>query len=615
MMNTAYITNAKAGQEWPEYEQLEDFFENCPVGLHIVASDGTILRANRAELDLLGYTADEYIGSNVSNYHVDRNVVRDLLDLLARGERIDRFVARLRARDGSIKHVQITSNALIENGRFLSSRCLTVDVTATKLAEQRIQEREHRLRQLLDALPAAIYTTDSAGRITYYNQAAADLAGEYPKLNHDEWGTWRLYWPDGTPLTRDQCPMAITLRENRPVTGVEVLAERPDGTRVPVLPYPAPLRDHAGNAIGAVNMLVDISEKKKAAKAREALVGELNHRVKNSLATVQAIAQQSLRHARDPDQFAVSFSGRIQALARAHTLLSANSWKGVEVDALIRDQLLSGGTSSRVHFSGPSLKLEPHIALHLALAIHELGSNARKFGALSVPDGRLSIVWLLESNGGRTLRLSWSETGCPAVPTPTHRGFGRTFISQIAKASGCDARLTCGADGIRWKIRIALPSEPDCDDPAMPDDVAPTTQQEPQEHADLLKGKRILIIEDEPLIALELSQMLADAGLEVAGIARTVHQAQDAVSKLAYSAVVLDANLGGHKVDDLADTLHRRNVPFAFLSGYGRESLPPAFQSKLLVSKPFTPRQVLDALATVVSQAEANARSPQPADV
>lgn len=128
-----------------------------------------------------------------------------------------------------------------------------------------LTRQERSIGDLLDVLPAAIYTTDPAGRITYYNQAAAELAGRRPVLGKDEWCvTWRLYWPDGRPLAHEDCPMALALKEDRAIRGVEALAERPDGTRVPFLPFPTPLHDESGALIGAVNMLVDISERKRA---------------------------------------------------------------------------------------------------------------------------------------------------------------------------------------------------------------------------------------------------------------------------------------------------------------------------------------------------------------
>jgi PAS domain S-box-containing protein len=124
---------------------------------------------------------------------------------------------------------------------------------------------ESDFRGLLEALPAAIYTTDTSGRITFYNQAAADLWGHRPKLGESEWcGSWRLYWPDGKPMQHDQCPMAITLKEKRQIRGVQAIAERPDGSRVHFIPYPTLLYDGSGTLAGAVNMLVDITERQRA---------------------------------------------------------------------------------------------------------------------------------------------------------------------------------------------------------------------------------------------------------------------------------------------------------------------------------------------------------------
>jgi PAS domain S-box-containing protein len=135
-------------------------------------------------------------------------------------------------------------------------------------------------RQLLEALPAAIYTTDAAGRITFFNEAAVELAGHRPKLGRDPWCvSWRLHRPDGTPLSHDESPMAVALREGRPVRGVEVIAERPDGTRVNLLPYPTPLHDSSGALIGAVNVLIDITERKQAEEAVKQLNDTLEQRV------------------------------------------------------------------------------------------------------------------------------------------------------------------------------------------------------------------------------------------------------------------------------------------------------------------------------------------------
>jgi PAS domain S-box-containing protein len=145
-----------------------------------------------------------------------------------------------------------------------------------------LPEREQYYLDILEALPVAIYTTDAAGKITYYNQAAADFAGRRPKLGSDDWCvSGRLFWPDGTPMPHAECPMAVTLREGRPIRGQEAVAERPDGTRVSFMPYPTPLFDGAGRLMGAVNLLMDITDQKRAqaeARTTRALLEERDHR-------------------------------------------------------------------------------------------------------------------------------------------------------------------------------------------------------------------------------------------------------------------------------------------------------------------------------------------------
>jgi PAS domain S-box-containing protein len=127
-------------------------------------------------------------------------------------------------------------------------------------------------RDIVDALPAAVYIIDTTGRLTYYNKAAAVLWGHRPQIGVSEWcGSWKLFWPDGRPMPHDSCPMAVTLKERRAVRGAEAVAERPDGTRVPFIPFPTLLRDNAGAVVGAVNMLVDITDRKRAEELTQRL--------------------------------------------------------------------------------------------------------------------------------------------------------------------------------------------------------------------------------------------------------------------------------------------------------------------------------------------------------
>jgi PAS domain S-box-containing protein len=156
------------------------------------------------------------------------------------------------------------------------------DVADMTAQREMLQEREQYYLDILEALPVAIYTTDAAGKITYYNQAAADFAGRRPELGSDEWCvTWQLFWPDGTPMSHAECPMAVTLKEGRPIRGQEAVAERPDGTRVPFMPYPTPLFDGAGRLVGAVNLLMDITDQKRAQAEAQRMRSLLEERVEH----------------------------------------------------------------------------------------------------------------------------------------------------------------------------------------------------------------------------------------------------------------------------------------------------------------------------------------------
>jgi PAS domain S-box-containing protein len=271
----AVIVSLKGSHyELPERGEADfkDFFENGGIALHLVGGDGVILHANKAELDLLGYAPEEYIGHHVTEFYVDRVVIDDILTRLGKGENIERCPARMRAKDGAIKHVEITSSVQFRDGKFINTRCFTVDVTELTQAREALARQDDHFQQILEGLPAAVYTTDRHGKITYYNRAAAELAGREPELGKDEWCvTFRLFTPDGEPLPHAECPMAVALRENRPVRNVEAIAQRPDGTFFPFLPFPTPLHNEAGELIGAVNMLVDLSERKRADDAGQHL--------------------------------------------------------------------------------------------------------------------------------------------------------------------------------------------------------------------------------------------------------------------------------------------------------------------------------------------------------
>ncbi|ESY66330.1 histidine kinase [Mesorhizobium sp. LNHC252B00] len=270
--NVIAYKNPETSREDGREFDYQDFFENGAAALHLLSADGVILRANKAELDLLGYSAEAYVGRHIADFYPDREVIDDILGRLNRGEKIARYPARLRACDGSIKHVEITSSGHFRDGKLINIRCFTMDVTDLERTRAELRRQDSTYHQILDNLPVAIYTTDQDGTITYYNRAAAELAGREPEIGKDKWCvTFKLFTPDGKELPHDECPMAITLRENRAVRNEHAIAQRPDGSFFPFQPYPTPIRDENGNLIGAVNMLSDLTERQVSEEARHHL--------------------------------------------------------------------------------------------------------------------------------------------------------------------------------------------------------------------------------------------------------------------------------------------------------------------------------------------------------
>ena len=338
-----------------------------------------------------------------------------------------------------------------------------VPIADTLRAHATLRERERRFRELLDALPAAVYTTDAEGRITYYNAAAADLWGRRPTLGASEWcGSWKLYWPDGTPSPHDECPMAVALKERRPVRGMEAIAERPDGTRVSFLPYPTPLYDQAGTLVGAVNMLIDITERKQAEEQQALLIRELHHRVKNTLAAVQAIMGSTARSSETIEDFQTALTGRIGALAKTHLLLSEES-RTVSFENILRNELdaFDDGSEGRIRLSGAPVELPSQTAVTLGMALHELTTNAVKHGALSVYGGTVEVTWRVTIEAARcTLTIDWVERGGPPVSAPARNGFGSRLLEFVLPGQiQASTHIDYAPEGVTVHCNVPLPAE------------------------------------------------------------------------------------------------------------------------------------------------------------
>jgi PAS domain S-box-containing protein len=599
------------------------------------------------------------------------------------------------------------------DGRKLRLLGVTRDITERKYAEQTLEKSERESRELLGALPAAIYVTDSAGRITYCNQNAIDLWGTEPNLGKDRWcDLSRFYFADGTPMALDECPTEVALKQGQIVRGREAIIERIDGARIPIVPYPTPLRDDKGAIVSVVNMMVDISELKKAQRAlaernvqlalagkaglvgtythdinadmmqvsegyaaihglsegttestrsewkqrvhpedltrklaveskalrerrgeyraeyritrqgevrwiesrgfisydsngspqrvigvniditdrkraedalaernaqlslagkaalvgtyvydfdrdririsagyaaihglpegtteiprsewqagmhpadlgrieklrnqtylerqreynaeyriirdgdvrwienrkfisydadgrpqrvigvdidvtdrkrveeqQRVLVAELDHRVKNSLATIGAVVSHTLNASSSMTDFATALDGRVQSMARTHELLSASRWRGISVEELARRELAPYATSGNAEIKGPNVKLKAEAGQVMGMVLHELATNAAKYGALSTKDGRVSIRWDWRLNRRPPrLVLQWREAGGPSVVAPENSGFGTSTIRDVIPYEfGGTVDLAFAPAGVQCRIEL-----------------------------------------------------------------------------------------------------------------------------------------------------------------
>ena len=262
-------------------QKLRDFVENASIGMHWVGADGIVLWANRTELEMLGYSREEYIGHHITEFHADRPVIDDILQRLTNRETLHEYEVRLRCKDGSIRHVLVSSNVLWEDDKFVHTRCFTRDITERKQFEEALSESAERYRALHDALPVASFVCDRNAVIQNYNRRAVELWGREPKIGIEQHcGSMKLWLPDGTLLPHAQSPMMEVLRSGTACRNVEVFIERPDGSRLPVIVNFVALRNAQGEIVGVVTSFDDITERRQVqevlreSEARLQLVNE-----------------------------------------------------------------------------------------------------------------------------------------------------------------------------------------------------------------------------------------------------------------------------------------------------------------------------------------------------
>ncbi|MDJ0386766.1 HWE histidine kinase domain-containing protein [Roseomonas sp. E05] len=387
----------------------------------------------------------------------------------------------------------------------------------------------------------------------------------------------------------------------------ETFVLRADGEERLVSWSNAVLHDPTGRLLAVVASGEDVTAQRGTEERQALLMREVDHRAKNVLAVVQSIIR--LSQTDDPAHFAAAVEGRVSALARAHTLLARENWSGGDLRTLIEGELSPYIRSKRVVIYGAGIWLAPEAVQAIAMVSHELTANAVRHGVLSRAEGELTVRWTMLPNG--RLKLEWTEqstTAAGEVQKPRRRGFGLRMVDATVRSQ------LGGSISLEWR-----PEGLHCDMIIAADRVAPRTAARPAEEAPPAvapppsaagtRPRRVLLAEDEPLVALELETQLQALGFTVVGPAASLQEALRLAGEEALlDAAVLDVNLRGQAVFPVADLLVRRGVPVVFATGYG--ALPGGWATgggqgrTALLRKPLTRGALASALRNLAVPSE-----------
>jgi two-component sensor histidine kinase len=310
---------------------------------------------------------------------------------------------------------------------------------------------------MMDVLPTPAFSSDGAGRLMWFNPAAERFWATRPALGRPWQSCFaRLLNADGTCAAPDALPTSVALAIGRKIRGDEMVFERPDHTRTWFIPEAAPFAGQGEQPSGVVTLLIDVSERHQAEDAQSFLFRELKHRMKNTMATIHAIAAQTFRDA--PRAERDLFAARLRALGEVHDLLLREHCDGTTVEELLARALapFQSGARKRIKLCGPPATLSANDCLLFSMVVHELATNAAKYGALSA-DGEVEIGWTVAYRKSRLhLCFQWRERGGPPVAPPSRRSFGTALIERAFRRPGGEPCLSFPPEGAHCEIEIAL---------------------------------------------------------------------------------------------------------------------------------------------------------------
>ncbi|WP_298089342.1 PAS domain S-box protein [uncultured Sphingomonas sp.] len=466
-------------------------------------------------------------------------------------------------------------------------------------AEAAIRDSEERFRQFSNASAAALWIRQ-ADTLTmeFVSPAIATIYGTEPDRLLGDLARWAaMIVPEDreTALSRLQAASA-----GETVTH-EFRIQRPtDGAFRWIRNTSFPLRDDRDiPRVGGI--AEDVTEAKLAVEHQGVLLAELQHRVRNIMAMIRSMARRSADGAADVEEYRTLLEGRLLALARVQALLTRHANTGGSlrdiVESEVGAQAHGGGQYELV---GPDVQLSPKVVEVLTLALHELSTNALKYGALSVADGRLRVEWAPFEKRGRTwLGLDWVEQGVPPRQTAARRGFGSDLIEgKIPYELGGSGKITIETDGARCRLELPLKESESILETDAPSPITVFGGMLDMSGAPDLTGRSVLVVEDDYYIAGDTAAALRGAGATVLGPCPSEDAALDLLDTATPTHAVLDLNLGGGGPRfEIAHALKERGISFVFLTGYDPDAVPPDLVDVVRLQKPVTFSRIVEAVA------------------
>lgn len=413
-------------------ERLGRIVEEAASEVYVFSAEDFRFRlVNKGARENLGYSASELAELTPWDLkpQFSKNEFLSLVRPLLAGdiERLD-FQTVHRRKNGTDYNVAVQLQLFEEDGDCVFYAAIQ-DITAHRRLEQETRELAGRLDTILDNTSMAVFVMDERQKCTFMNKAAETLTGyafqeTTGRPLHD---VIHHTYPDGRPFPLSECVIDRAFPENAGTQGEEVFVHK-NGSFYPVAFTASPIRNDEAKVVGTIIEARDISEEKRNEEARKLLMHEVDHRARNVLSIVHSLTR--LTRADDLETYKEVLTGRISALARAQTSLANRRWEGGRLEDVVREELEALCTKDSIEVRGPEVALAPEKVQPISMLLHELATNANKYGACSRVDGRVSVTWSIEA---RQVMLQWRETGGPQVVAPTREGFGSSLKANVVR--------------------------------------------------------------------------------------------------------------------------------------------------------------------------------------